>query len=175
VDLFATLIKDNPPSDLVHVGVHPLPAIPAGGRAAREQAALEANRDLRAALQRAEPFDLVYERYSLWSYAGMEYAREAGVPGVLEVNAPLVEEQAEFRELTDRRKAEWVAERVIDAATVLIAVSEELASALARYPTARGRVHVVPNGVDTDRFRGGIAPSHPAPPGTFTVGFVGTL
>ena len=175
VELFATHMEGDAPSDLERVGVHPLPPIPKNGRAAREQAALAANRDLQAALRREGPFDLVYERYSLWSHAGMEYARHAGVPGVLEVNAPLIDEQAEFRGLDDRGRAEWVAERAIGAATVLVAVSNEIAAYLDRYPNARGRVHVVPNGVNPDRFPEGVASSWSTPPGTFTVGFVGSL
>ena len=40
-------------------------------------------------LHREQPFDFVYERYSLYSTAGLEFARQAGLPFVLEVNAPL--------------------------------------------------------------------------------------
>jgi glycosyltransferase involved in cell wall biosynthesis len=106
----------------------------------------------------------------------MEYARVTGVPGLLEVNAPLVEEEAEHRGLLDRASAEWVAEQVFSAATVLIAVSKELAVYLERYPSAQGRVHVIPNGVDPNRFfSANLSPSCPSPPGTFTMGFVGTL
>lgn len=175
VELFATSIGGEVPVGLESVCVYPLPPIPKDERAAREQAALSANQDLRTALEREGPFDLIYERYSLWSFAGMEYARVTGVPGLLEVNAPLVEEEAEHRGLLDRASAEWVAERVFSTATVLIAVSKELAVYLERYPSAQGRVHVVPNGVNPDRFPVGLEPSCPGRPGTFTVGFVGTL
>ena len=37
-------------------------------------------------LKREGPYDVIYERYSLFSHAGMEYAREAGTPGLLEVD-----------------------------------------------------------------------------------------
>ena len=67
VELFATRVEGERPADLERVGVHPLPALPTNGRAVREQAALAANADLRAALEREAPFDLVYERYSLRS------------------------------------------------------------------------------------------------------------
>jgi len=175
VELFATRVEGDAPSDLADVGVHRLPALPRGAPAARERAALAANHELQTALRQQEPFDLVYERYSLWSYAGMEYARAAGVPGVLEVNAPLVEEQAEFRALVDRGSAEWVAERVIGAATLLVAVSNAIAADLGRHANTRGRVQVVPNGVNPDRFLENVVPFCRIPPGLFTVGFVGTL
>ncbi len=176
VELFATRLGGDPPAGLETVTVHQLPAIPKGEQAAREQAALSANLDLRLALEREAPFDLVYERYSLWSFTAMEYARSLGIPGLLEVNAPLIEEQEKHRGLSDRTSAERVAERVFSAATALIAVSEEIKTYLEEgYPGVGQRVHVIPNGVNPDRFPTTIKPSVPASPGTFTVGFVGTL
>jgi glycosyltransferase involved in cell wall biosynthesis len=175
VELFATCAEGEPPSDLRGVPVHPLPPVAGVELAGRERAALAANNGLRAALQRAGPFDLVYERYSLWSFAGMRYARESGIPGLLEVNAPLIEEQAEHRGLVDRPAAERVMSRAFADATRLIAVSEEVAAYLGRQVCTSGRVLVVPNGVDPGRFRPGLPASLPGGPGSFTVGFVGAL
>lgn len=175
VALFAARVDCDPPADLRSVRLLRLPRAPKGDAAAREQRCLRANDDLRAVLEGAEPCDMVYERYSLWSYAAMEYARENRLPGVLEVNAPLIEEQALYRRLVDRASAERIAERVFGAAQVLVAVSRAMAAFLTRYPAARGRIHVVPNGVNPRRFRPNIKPALPAPPDTFTVGFVGNL
>lgn len=175
VELFAARLEGDPPPDLEAVRLYKLPALPKGELAAREQAALAANRDLRNALEREGPFDVVYERYSLWSFAGMEYAQAMGIPGLLEVNAPLIEEQSAHRGLVNCARAERVAQQVFDAATVLIAVSEEIAAYLDGYPATQGRVHVVPNGVNPNRFPADLKPSCPARAGTFTVGFVGTL
>jgi glycosyltransferase involved in cell wall biosynthesis len=175
VELFAMRAEGDPPQSLERVPLHQLPALPQGDYALREQAALAANEDVRALLEREGPFDLVYERYSLWSFAAMEYARASGTPGLLEVNAPLIAEQAEHRILVDRAGAEHAAERVFRAATHLLAVSAEVAAYLEQFPAARGRVHIVPNGVDPNRFPANVVPSCPGPPGTFTVGFVGTL
>jgi glycosyltransferase involved in cell wall biosynthesis len=175
VELFATRCEGRPPPGLEAVRVHELPAIPRGDPGEREQAALAANPRLRGALDREGPFDAVYERYSLWSFAAMEYARDRGVPGLLEVNAPLIEEQAEHRTLVDRDGAVLAAERAFVAAAALLAVSAEIAAYLERFPGTRGRVKVVPNGVDPARFPSGLRPSRPGPPGSFTVGFVGTL
>jgi glycosyltransferase involved in cell wall biosynthesis len=175
VELFATRLEGPAPPDLTGVGLNWLPALPKGELVAREQASIGANHSLRAALERQAPFDLVYERYSLWSYAGMEYARAAGARSVLEVNAPLIEEQLRYRGLANRSAAEDVAERVFSAAQAIIAVSQEVAAHLARYPIPGGRVHVVANGVDPARFPPGVPPTYPAPAGSFIVGFVGTL
>ena len=175
VDLFATNVEGDRSPGLEPVTLHPLPRPPKGEPAAREQASLASNPNLRAALEQAGPFDFVYERYSLWSFAAMEYAREKGIPGLLEVNAPLIEEHAQYRVLVDRASTERVAERVFAAATHLLAVSDEVAEYLERFPAARGKVRVVANGVDPERFRSGLAAKMPRRDGLFTVGFVGTL
>jgi glycosyltransferase involved in cell wall biosynthesis len=114
----------------------------------------------------------VYERYSLWGTAGMAHARRHGIPGVLEVNAPLVEEQARHRELVHRAEAERAAATALRDAGLAVCVSEPVAHwARARAARPEGVV-VEANGVDVAR----IQPA-PAPPAAepFVVGFVGTL
>lgn len=175
VEIFATRFDGDAPEDLGAAGIHWLSALPKGNIAARERASLGANRGLHAMLRGAGPFDLVYERYSIWSYAGMEYAQAEGIPGVLEVNAPLIEEQARHRGLVDRGSAEQVAQRVFNAASVISVVSSEVASYLKRYSGLDDRIHVVPNGVNAERFHPGVAPRIAPEPDVFTVGFVGTL
>jgi glycosyltransferase involved in cell wall biosynthesis len=175
VDLFTTSGEGEPSSGLEAVHLHVLPRPPKCERVEREQAELAGNANLRRELERAAPFDFVYERYSLWSFVGMEFARDVKVPGLLEVNSPLIEEQAEYRVLIDRTGAEHAAERAFDAATALLAVSDEVAAYLDRFPAARGKVQVVPNAVNPNRFPENVQPSLPAVSGVLTVGFVGTL
>jgi glycosyltransferase involved in cell wall biosynthesis len=176
VDLFTMRAGGDPPPGLAAVRVHQLPKLhKVDDPAEREQAALRVNTEVRAALEREGPFDLIYERYALWSFAGMEYAKQHCIPGILEVNAPLIEEQAASRTLVDRKGAEEATARAFGAAPALVGVSAEVVAYLERQPEARGRVRVIPNGVDASRFHPGVTPSLPAPRGTFTVGFVGTL
>lgn len=177
VELFATRFGGDLPADFTAIKLHPLPTLPKGiqreAQQAREQAALSANLELRIALEQAVAFDLIYERYSLWSYTGLEYARDRNIPTVLEVNAPLIEEQEAHRGLVLVSEAQQVAHRVFGAATILVAVSEAVATYLKGYATAKGRVHRVPNGVDLSRFPSNLQPAFPDP--RFTVGFVGTM
>jgi glycosyltransferase involved in cell wall biosynthesis len=175
VDLFASRTEGEYPTGWHHVRLHEVPIVAAGGRAERERAGLAANNHLTAALEYEGRFDLVYERYSLWSYAGMEFARACDVPGLLEVNAPLIEEQAEFRDLIHRDTAKEVAERAFATASALIAVSEEVADYLEKYGGARDKVIVIPNGVDPERIKPGLTPAWPHERSHFTVGFVGSL
>jgi glycosyltransferase involved in cell wall biosynthesis len=172
VTLFAARFDGEAPAGLETVTTRELPRPPKGELAAREAMLLAANADLAVALELAGPFDMVYERYSLWSYAGMEHAYARGLPGLLEVNAPLIAEQERHRGLADRAEAERVAWRAFGTASALLAVSEGVAGYLRAAPAAHGRVHVVPNGVDPARF----PPRRGRPEGApFTVGFVGTL
>ncbi|ABA22051.1 Glycosyl transferase, group 1 [Trichormus variabilis ATCC 29413] len=171
VTLFANRLGGELPADLADVVVHQLPPIPKLERLQREQVALGMNPDLRLSLQKFGSFDLIYERYSLWSYGAMEYAQERGIPGLLEVNSPLIIEQAQHRGLIDRDGAEAVARRVFSAATALIAVSDGVKSYLLDYVDS-SKVYVIPNGVNPRRFSPLRSVSQRE---SFTVGFVGSL
>lgn len=175
VDLYASSLSGKPPTDLAAVPVHPLPALPRAPLALRESQAVRNNQVLRLMFKDSGPFDLVYERYSLWSFAAIELAQEQRIPGIVEVNAPLIDEQALHRGLNDRQGAEAVAGRLFAAASVIVAVSEEVGSHVSRYPQARGKVVVLPNGVDPERFPLDQKATLPKDPGSFTIGFVGTM
>ena len=64
---------------------------------------------------------------------------------------------------------------MLNHASALLAVSAEVAAYLEVQTGRRERIHVVPNGVDPNRFPDSLRPSCPGPPGSFTIGFVGTL
>jgi glycosyltransferase involved in cell wall biosynthesis len=175
VHLFTARLGDDAPSETSGLTVHLLPGVPRVDAVARETAALAANYALRQMLARESEkggFDLVYERYSLWSHAGIEFARENQLPSILEVNAPLIEERSSQRTLINRAAAEDVLMRVFRGATLITAISLQLAHILERHPTARGKVHVVPNAVNPQRFA--LERTSPADNG-FVVGFVGSL
>lgn len=170
VSLFTTRLGADIPSAFQNVRIYPLPTIPKVERAVRERVAQSINPDLALELSLAQPFDFVYERYSLWSYSGMEFAQKMGIPGILEVNAPLIQEQDQHRGLVDREQAETIARRVFQAATTIIAVSHEIKDYVAPYVTHPDKIVVIPNGVNSHRFP---QPSRSSQP--FTVGFVGSL
>src|SRR5262249_11985280 len=80
-----------------------------------------------------------------------------------------------YRVLVDRATAEYVANRVFNAASVLLPVSDEVGAYVGGFVGARGKVHVIANGVNPNRFSGKTEPALPTPEGVFTVGFLGTL
>ncbi len=167
VTLFTARPEGERPDSLRTVPVHRITAPKANGMD-------NTNDAIETVIDRHGPFDIVYERHALWSHAPMEFARRIGIPGLLEVNAPLIEEEQTYRGLTNVDAAIRSAQRAFTAAGGLLAVSEEIARFLRHHGHIDDRVRVIPNGVDVDRFR-------PAPLETrhadrpFTIGFVGSM
>lgn len=163
------------PGALARVQVHELPPVSGARGRDRELAARRSDAAAAVLLDRLHDertVDLVLERYSLWGRTATAWAARHGVPSVLEVNAPLVREQAAHRVLHDRAGAEQVAREALGAAGAVVCVSEGVAAWARDVVADPGRVHVVPNGVDTDRVTSVARPGGVRP---LTVGFVGTL
>ncbi|MCA9995473.1 MAG: glycosyltransferase [Anaerolineales bacterium] len=124
-----------------------------------------------------QPYDAIYERYSLWSDVGARLSEATGLPLLLEVNAPLRLEAALYREVADETLAAAVEQRQFRAATHLLAVSSWLADYAAEQGVARERIHVLPNGVDPQQFhpavRGGDVHHRHDLGDKIVVGFVG--
>ncbi len=152
VTLFAQRLGGEPPSELKEIKIRTLPELPNHSATERATAALAANKTVEKMLAEEAPFDLIYERYSLWSNAGMHFAKTHNCIGILEVNAPLIEEQKKHRELPLENEAQAIAESVFRHADAMIAVSPGVKHYLETFPQARGRVHVIANGVDLARF-----------------------
>ncbi len=156
------------------VTVHSLRSVGKGAAAVREHAAQQADAEVAAVLGRVLP-QLVYERYSLWGRTATRWAARQGVPSVLEVNAPLIDEQALYRELVDASAAEAVAVSALTLASTVICVSEGVQQWAQSKSERREGVHVLANGVDTERIQPASRAVTPAEGSQFTVGFVGTL
>lgn len=176
VHLVCARTGGEPPADLAEVVVHPLPGVPGGDPAAREVAAQRSDAAVAATLDAialSGGIDLAYERYALWGRTATAWAAAHGVRSLLEVNAPLIDEQRTHRALVDSSTALAVARSALRMADGVCCVSDPVAGwVLGIVPTAR--VAVVANGVDTRRVRPSgrpVAGAH----GPFTIGFVGTL
>lgn len=135
---------------------------------ARERAQQEVSARIAARII-AGGADLVYERYSLFSTALAEVAEATGAAGILEVNAPLIEEQRTHRVLVDEEAAAKALARQVAAATATVAVSDPVRDWV-RERTGSESVRTVPNGVSITR----IVP-RPEDVGDPVVTFVGTL
>lgn len=148
-------------------------------RRLREQLAMAASKAAEATLRRLHAkvgFDLVYERYSLFSTAGVRAGRDLDVPCFLEVNAPLVLEQEQFRKLVHLEKACAIETEVFEQADGLLTVSEEMRAYVLSRGARPDRSYVIPNAVDVVRFHPGVAAKLPdGLAGKFIVGFSGGL
>jgi len=133
----------------------------------RAKSLLDANRTLLKILAAEGPFDLIYERHALYAHAGMEYAAAQKTASVLEINAPLIEEQTRHRTLAYPEEALTSTHRSLEAAGMVVAVSPAVAD-YARMHGAR-QVDVIANAIDPAR------QALPHVPGPFTIGFLGSL
>ncbi|GAA1485941.1 glycosyltransferase family 4 protein [Brachybacterium fresconis] len=184
VTVFCTRTDDQVPADLADLDVRR--RLPKGSGAERERAVAEASAAIAAEIA-AEGFDLAYERYSLFSDALVRLATPATgapTPGILEVNAPLIEEQRRHRHLHDESAAQAATRAQLQSAQVVSCVSETVAAWTRGQGASAERVVVTPNGVNTARITpreqtpsaaavnpvGPVSPERPV-----TVGFVGTL
>lgn len=166
------------PGPLTHplarqVVLHPLPPVGGDTPAEREAAACRADQSVSAELATIRP-DLVYERYALWGRTATAWAADRAVPSILEVNAPLVEEQLTYRELVDVDGARAVARSALAAATSVVCVSDPVADWVRRIVPESSAL-VLANGVDTERVRPAEHPTRAGDAPGFTVGFLGSM
>jgi len=116
---------------------------------------------------RPSPPIALYERFALHTQAGSRAAAALGIPHLVELNAPLVEEASRFRTLDEPEAAEELERAVLAAADAVLAVSRPLAAHAERLGARK--VAVVPNGVDLRHFP---VRTQPGPP---VAVFLGTL
>lgn len=125
------------------------------------------------------PFDMVHERYALGKTHACRFAQRQGIPHVLEVNAPLLEESSRYRDRAMQSQHDVELEAwLFSNSSHVVTVSTELA----RYVRERGgggtQVRVFPNGVDSGLFRPREDDSlrhELVPQGRLVVGFHGRL
>ena len=175
VTLYAVRSGKHVPDDLTDLELR-LEAVADVEPAEREQAQARAAERIVSRVI-ADGADLVYERYSLFSMALADITAATGVLGILEVNAPLIDEQRRHRSLVDASGAAQVLRRQVAAARATVCVSDPVADWVRRrtadLPDANdvaSRVHTVPNGVSVRRIQ-----PQPEDPDRVVVTFVGTL
>src|SRR5713226_2384708 len=123
--------------------------------------------------------DAIYECYSLFHRAGGDVAKSLKIPRVLEMNAPLVEEQERFRGLRLKSLAEETETETLCRADHVVAVSAAVKECALSRGVPSERVTVLPNGVDTARFHPGVnglpVRQRYGLVGKQVIGFVGSL
>ncbi len=124
-------------------------------------------------------YEIIYERYSLFSFAARSYAAEANIPYILEVNAPLIPETLKHRKLELVDLARQIERYLFSSADQVVAVSLEVMNYIHEVaPDAK--VSVLPNAVNLSRFNGnlsdgGATNTFDIDSDDFVIGFLGSL
>jgi glycosyltransferase involved in cell wall biosynthesis len=110
--------------------------------------------------------DALYERLALHSAAGSRAAARLGIPHLVELNAPLVDEARRYRALQEEDAAERLERTVLADAHLVLAVSRPLVS----HALGRGarRVEEFPNAVAIERYPPRRSPRLADPVAVFT-------
>lgn len=112
---------------------------------------LVAYRRLASAARRFQP-DVLYERYNLFLLAGVMLRRRMGIPLLLEVNAPLVEERGRFGGLGLPRLAAWAESTAWRGADAVLPVTQVLGGHVIARGVPAHRITVIPNGINEAQF-----------------------
>lgn len=121
--------------------------------------------------------DAIYERYSLYSRAGLRSTRRHNLPRLLEVNAFLTREQQDRIRIAPL--ARFVERGIIRSAPRVIVVSEPLRSEVAQLGVPAEFVVKMPMAVNLEKFNPAIEGAEVRRKhgldGKFVIGYVGTL
>lgn len=123
----------------------------------------------------------VIERLSLFSTAGRAFARHRGIPYLIEMNSPMADEAAKYRDAGLQALAQQVERNTLRAADAVMTVSNELRRyVIDNVGLEPDRVTTVPNGVEIDLFskacdRKAARQEARVPEDAVVFGFVGSL
>jgi len=110
-----------------------------------------ARRKLLAAARDFRP-QLIYERYAFGNAGGIAAAKRLGIPIIVEVNSPLVDELKRTRGLSFEGLARKTERFVLENADRVCAVTQVLADLLVELGAPRERIFVTPNGVHPEQY-----------------------
>lgn len=113
---------------------------------------------LRRLWSHARP-DILYERYNLFYHSSVWLKRTTGAPMLLEVNAPLAEERAQFGGLALEGFARRSEHAIWRAADLVLPVTRVLAEKVRAAGVAEDRIAVISNAAGPEFLR----PANPAP------------
>ncbi|MBK1665957.1 glycosyltransferase WbuB [Rhodospirillum rubrum] len=121
--------------------------------------------------------DVLYERYSLFMPTGTWIRRTCGLPVLLEVNSPLLEERAQHGGLALAALAGWTERLSWKGADRVLPVTAVLARQISAIGVAEGRISVIANGINPQTFgalpKGAQAKAALGLEGKLVLGFTG--
>lgn len=97
--------------------------------------------------------DVIYERYNLYLLAGLMLKKKLGIPLLLEVNAPLVQERSAYSGgLSLKRLGRWAEGKAWRGADYVLPVTRVLGEHVRAYGVPDERIVVIPNGINEAHF-----------------------
>lgn len=113
---------------------------------------LLAYRKLMAVARDFKP-DVIYERYNLFLLSGLMAKKRLGIPMLLEVNSPLVQERSQHSGgLALQRLARWAEGVAWRGADRVLPVTDVLADHVRARGVPDARIQVIPNGINRAHF-----------------------
>ena len=103
-------------------------------------------------LKRERP-DLIYERYALFGWGGIDLARRLEVPHLLELNAPLCDQQDGYEKFVLTHTARHMEREIFRGSNGVIVLSPWLKEWTVSLGVKQSKVHFIPDAVAARRFR----------------------
>ncbi len=125
---------------------------------------------LSLAILRVKP-DFIYERYNLFTPAGVWAKKVFNIPLILEINAPLYEERSRYHSIVLTKLAKWSQRYTWNNADKVLPVTQVLADIVQAYGVSEQKIEVIHNG--TDLFTFSSKKTVVANNKKLTIGFVG--
>ena len=129
-------------------------------------------------LRRHRP-DFIYERYALFGWAGVDLARRLGIPHLLEINAPLCDQQDGYEKFVLTRTARNLEAEIFRSSNGVIVLAPWMRKWAVSRGASKSRVHLIPDAVSERVFgpeaSGDAVLRKYGLLGRRTVGFVGSF
>ncbi|MFQ3597210.1 MAG: glycosyltransferase family 4 protein [Chloroherpetonaceae bacterium] len=108
-------------------------------------------REAQKIIKREQP-NFLYQRHSIFNYAGALLKREMGIPFLLQVEGSEVWVKKNWGKTYFAKALEWSEEIQFEQADAIVVVSSVLKSQLVELGASAEKITVIPNGVDAERY-----------------------
>lgn len=108
-------------------------------------------REARKIIEREQP-DFLYQRHSIFNYAGALLKHKVGIPFILQVEGSEVWVKKNWGKAYFTKSLEWAEEIQLSNADAVVVVSNVLRNQLVELGVEASKITVVPNGVDAEKY-----------------------
>ncbi len=113
-------------------------------------------REAKKIIEREQP-NFLYQRHSIFNYAGALLKRETGIPFLLQAEGSEAWVKKNWGKTYFTKALEWSEEIQLEQADAIVVVSSALKSQLIELGASAEKITVIPNGVDAERYSPNIS------------------